>query len=78
MVSFGSSVLATGAIDGNIFVAHTTKCINETADGSDTEHDDKSIVRGIRLNWEGRQKVHVGPRLVCCRQSQRVEIIILF
>lgn len=60
LVSFGNSIFATGALDGSIFVAHTSKYVNETADTFGTPHSKISKVKGMLLNWGGKHVVPAG------------------
>jgi len=54
LAAFGSTIVASGALDGSVFLAHTiTFGENETHDDEDTE----PIVRGVRLEW-GSQSPH--------------------
>lgn len=61
LIAFGSSVFATGAIDGSIFVAHTSKYKDKENDSSTTEGSQnirtKTTVKGLRLDWGGRHTV---------------------
>jgi WD40 repeat protein len=44
LAAFGPSIVASGGLDGSVFVAHT---IQFPGDNKDNEH----VVRGVRLDW---------------------------
>lgn len=44
LAAFGSSIVASGGLDGSVFVAHTIKQADEKCDQEHT-------VRGVRLDW---------------------------
>lgn len=46
VASFGSSIVASGGLDGSVFVAHT---IQFDDDGEDQSHE--NVVHGIHLDW---------------------------
>ena len=47
IASFGSSIVASGGLDGSVFVAHTIKFDHD----QDEQQSEKDFVRGIHLDW---------------------------
>ena len=46
LAAFGSSIVASGGLDGSVFVAHTIKSVEDST-------EDENVVRGVRLDWGG-------------------------
>eukprot|EP00540_Astrosyne_radiata_P009744 CAMPEP_0116869930 /NCGR_PEP_ID=MMETSP0418-20121206/28023_1 /TAXON_ID=1158023 /ORGANISM="Astrosyne radiata, Strain 13vi08-1A" /LENGTH=763 /DNA_ID=CAMNT_0004506061 /DNA_START=1 /DNA_END=2292 /DNA_ORIENTATION=+ len=44
LAAFGSSIVASGGLDGSVFVAHTIEF-------EDEKNDKEHVVRGVRLDW---------------------------
>jgi len=47
IASFGSSIVASGGLDGSVFVAHTVQFEHD----QDGEQSQKDVVHGIHLDW---------------------------
>ncbi len=55
LTSFGSSIVASGALDGSIFLAHTFNVeSNDTWNSPDTSNK-KIEISGVRLEWQKNQ-----------------------